>query len=204
MPNKPESDTQSEIDWEVTIADGKYTLQHFAKGGGKALRYGEEWPARNVVGDNMMFAMGLEIVKLRQQLTTISPSTPIIDGGEYDTRPKVLASEYEQITKENYKLKQLLYNTGICSICSGTLSHHLDEPIVTCDGCGSISEDCTGANVLQQLRQQLTTLQLDKERLDWLDKCYDWQLRHKPNQFICKENEVSLRTAIDNARKETK
>ena len=49
----------------VDIADGKYTVLN-DKGRLTALRYGEPW-ARDLVGDNLVYWMMVEIVKLRDE-----------------------------------------------------------------------------------------------------------------------------------------
>jgi hypothetical protein len=53
----------------------------------------------------------------------------------------------------------------------------------------------------RKLERELNELRKDKERLDWLEKCYDWQFRPTPTSiFYCHEFRESLRTAIDQAR----
>jgi len=61
-----------EIDWEVTVADGKYTLQHFENGGARALRYGEPW--RDCVGDNLVIALGMELSEAREKIKELTES----------------------------------------------------------------------------------------------------------------------------------
>lgn len=57
----------NQIDWKVTVCDGKYTVLHFVKGGGKALRYGEEWN-RDLTGDNLVFGLAAELMDVRAKL----------------------------------------------------------------------------------------------------------------------------------------
>lgn len=59
---------------------------------------------------------------------------------------------------------------------------------------------------LDQLRQQLTTLQLDKERLDWYQDYRQGNFKFTLEQSdgFFRSSKVNLRTAIDNARKESK
>jgi hypothetical protein len=68
-PSPWEPVTEKEIDWEVTICDGKYTVQHWKNGGGEALRYGEKW--RDLVGDNLVIGLALEVYELREKLSKI-------------------------------------------------------------------------------------------------------------------------------------
>jgi hypothetical protein len=49
----------------VEVADGKYTVVMDAKGGLRALRYGEEW--RDCCGDGLILALAQEIAELREK-----------------------------------------------------------------------------------------------------------------------------------------
>lgn len=55
-------------------------------------------------------------------------------------------------------------------------------------------------------KSQLSELQADKERLDWLEKCYDLQIRINPEHFLClsERSDKNIRLAIDSARKEVR
>lgn len=86
-----------EIDWEVTVADGKYTLQHFKNGGGKALRYGEEWPARNCIGDNMIFALGVDLLECRRCNKLLKEMMSEFYQDSENT--KLLAKYHDMLTK---------------------------------------------------------------------------------------------------------
>ena len=55
-----------DIDYEVTVAEGKYTYQRFHDGGQRCLRYGEPW--RDLTGDGMVMAMAQRIEELTEIL----------------------------------------------------------------------------------------------------------------------------------------
>jgi hypothetical protein len=62
-------------------------------------------------------------------------------------------------------------------------------------------QPCVMADFARQLERELNELRKDKERLDWVEKCYDWQFRPTPTSiFYCHEFRDSLRTAIDAAK----
>lgn len=56
-----------EIDYEVTVAEGKYTYQRLRGGGQRCLRYGEPW--RDLTGDGMVLALVQRIEELTEILT---------------------------------------------------------------------------------------------------------------------------------------
>lgn len=56
-----------EVEYEVTIYEGKYTYRRFRNGGQEALRYGEPW--RNLSGDGFIMAMAQRIETLTDLLT---------------------------------------------------------------------------------------------------------------------------------------
>lgn len=68
----------------------------------------------------------------------------------------------EQYTKQGEKFiiraeqfAQMQWDLGICSECSGSIYHHLDEPFYTCQGCG-ISGVATVIPKIQFLRSELS------------------------------------------------
>lgn len=52
--------------YEVTVADGKYTISHDNGTAFKALRYGEPW--RDLTGDGLLLALVQHIEKLEGQI----------------------------------------------------------------------------------------------------------------------------------------
>ena len=52
----------------ITVADGKYTVQHENGANLRALRYGEPW--RDLVGDNLVYWMACRIEQLEEALKT--------------------------------------------------------------------------------------------------------------------------------------
>jgi hypothetical protein len=50
----------------VTVYDGKYTVIQEARGGMRALRYGEEW--RDLTGDGLVLALAQEVDALRERV----------------------------------------------------------------------------------------------------------------------------------------
>jgi hypothetical protein len=59
----------NEIEHEVIIEDGKYTLRFYKDGRFHCLRYGLEW--RDLAGDKMVLALVNEISTLREKLKKI-------------------------------------------------------------------------------------------------------------------------------------
>lgn len=55
--------------YNVSVANGKYTLILPSEGGLHALRYGERW--RDLTGDGMVLALVQEIAELREKLTDL-------------------------------------------------------------------------------------------------------------------------------------
>jgi hypothetical protein len=55
-------------DMKIKLADGKYTY-YFDNGTQYATRYGKPW--RDLVGDNLVYAMACEIEHLRGELRTV-------------------------------------------------------------------------------------------------------------------------------------
>ena len=49
-----------ELDFEVTVAEGKYTYQFFKDGTNRALRYGEMW-RNDTQGDNLLYSLAVEL-----------------------------------------------------------------------------------------------------------------------------------------------
>jgi hypothetical protein len=54
---------------DVTVYDGKYTVQMTEKGRLTALRYGEPW--RDLLGDGLVCALAGEVESLRNELTAL-------------------------------------------------------------------------------------------------------------------------------------
>jgi hypothetical protein len=62
------------------------------------------------------------------------------------------------MTDTEHKLRTALYKAGICPDCFGEITHHVDEPIASCEKCGPC-EDTTGPSTIQKLRMQVTDLE---------------------------------------------
>lgn len=54
-----------EIDYDVSVNDGKYRVVHFSKGGGHALRYDEKW--QDLCGNNLVLTLALELYEERNK-----------------------------------------------------------------------------------------------------------------------------------------
>lgn len=53
--------------YSFDLADGKYTYI-CDNGVQEALRYGKPWRKKDLVGDNLIYSMGAEIQRLREEL----------------------------------------------------------------------------------------------------------------------------------------
>jgi hypothetical protein len=58
-----------ELDLNLTVADGKYTVQRGPQTNLRALRYGEPW--RDLVGDNLIFYLAFELQEAREKLAKL-------------------------------------------------------------------------------------------------------------------------------------
>lgn len=64
-----------EVDFKVDLANGKYTYIRYKNSPQAALRYGEEWRERDLIGDNLIYYMGCKIEELQNALF----SQPVAD-----------------------------------------------------------------------------------------------------------------------------
>ena len=55
---------EKELNFEVTVYDGKYTVRVYKDGSIEALRYGEEWI--DVTGNNLIAALAYELHEERR------------------------------------------------------------------------------------------------------------------------------------------
>lgn len=78
----------SAIPERADFADGKYTVIN-DNGNLHALRYGESW-GRDLTGDNLVYSMLVEVLRLKAALT--SPAKVTIDNPDELTPPEFLAS----------------------------------------------------------------------------------------------------------------
>lgn len=54
------------------------------------------------------------------------------------------------------------------------------------------------------LKRRISELERDGERLDWLEECFEWQIRPTPITWLFKEPESTMRQAIDAAMQSAK
>jgi hypothetical protein len=66
--NKVETPNQTEV---IELADGKYTFILRYNGEMEALRYGEPWRKKDLVGDNLVFSLADEVVTLKEQIAAL-------------------------------------------------------------------------------------------------------------------------------------
>lgn len=67
------NNVNQEIDFQVTVGDGKYTYVSYKDGSSEALRHNEKW--RETVGDGLILAMAHQIVHLEAKLGLRDPDT---------------------------------------------------------------------------------------------------------------------------------
>ena len=66
-----------EIDFQVSLNDGKYTYILYKSGRHEALRYGESW--RDLTGDGFIMALGQKIEQLIAALNEAAPPKELRD-----------------------------------------------------------------------------------------------------------------------------
>lgn len=72
------TDTNHPDAFRVDVAEGKYSVLYDGKGSLSALRYGEPWQ-RNLVGDNLVYALASELHELRRTFEFLIPKGPVFD-----------------------------------------------------------------------------------------------------------------------------
>lgn len=93
-----------EVDFQTSVADGKYTFISYKNGKAVALRYGEGW--RDCLGDGFILALAQEITSLRAQLAESNK-----DAADISEQVIMLMDELEKSEEKLKAVGKLLFKT---------------------------------------------------------------------------------------------